>query len=676
MAKNSYESEKDHKHSANDPHEHKEKHNHDHEHGPSFFGEKTELYFAFLSGVCLAVGYAISRFNNENIIPLVFFIAAYFFGGFFAVIEAFENLKAKKFAIDTLMIVAAIGAAVLGEWPEGALLLVLFSLGHSLEHYAMGKAKKAIEALAELAPKTAHVIKDGQVSEVKVDELKIGDVVLIKPNERVPVDGVVVKGSSSVNQAPVTGESVPVDKVAISDFRGAKVKAGAENKVFAGTINGSGVIEVEVTKLSTDSTLARVAKMVAEAQAEASPTQEFTKKFERFFVPAVLLGVVLLLFAFLIIPESFSVSFYRAMAVLVAASPCALAISTPSAVLSGIARAGRGGVLIKGGAALENLGKVEGIAFDKTGTLTEGKPVVTDVIALDNYDEKTLLLLSSAVEAQSDHPLAQAVVNAAKSKFPDAKMAQVSDVKSIIGKGITAIVEGDLVRIGKLSLFENAGSDMLPENLKLSVNKLQNEGRTIIIVQQGNKFAGVLGIMDSPRRSAKETLSQLRKLGVGRLIMLSGDNQKVAQAIAKEIGLTDAIGELMPEEKVTQIKKLRSDLKVVAMVGDGVNDAPAMASATVGVAMGAAGSEVALETADVALMTDDLAHLVFAVGLSRKASIIIKQNLWVSLGMVAILIPSTILGLGIGPAVALHEGSTLVVVFNALRLLAYKNSTT
>lgn len=674
MEKNFHEPEKGHEHSANDPHEHEEKHNHAHEHGPSFFGEKTELYFAILSGLCLAVGYAISRIRNESIVPLLFFIAAYFFGGFFAVIEVLENLKAKKFAIDTLMIVAAIGAAILGEWPEGALLLVLFSLGHALEHYAMGKAKKAIEALAELAPKTAHLIKDGKVSELKVDELKIGDIVLIKPNERIPVDGIVVKGTSSVNQSPVTGESLPVDKTAISYVGGAKIKVGSEHKVFAGTINGSGVMEVEVTKLSMDSTLARVVKMVAEAQAEASPTQEFTKEFERYFVPAVLIGVVLLLFAFLVIPEPFSVSFYRAMAVLVAASPCALAISTPSAVLSGIARAGRGGVLIKGGAALENLGKVEGIAFDKTGTLTEGKPIVTDIIPLDKYDEKTILMLSAAVEAQSDHPLAQAVVSAAKSKFPDVKMAEVSNVKSITGKGITAVVEGELVRIGKLSLFDDTGSEALPENLKLSVNKLQNEGRTIMIVQQGKKFVGVLGIMDSPRKSAKNTLSQLRKLGVSRLIMLSGDNQKVAQAIAKEIGLTDAVGELMPEEKVTQIKKLRNDLKVVAMVGDGVNDAPAMASATVGVAMGAAGSEVALETADVALMTDDLAHLVFAVGLSRKASSIIKQNLWVSLGMVAILIPSTILGLGIGPAVALHEGSTILVVFNALRLLAYKNS--
>ncbi len=655
-------------------HNKKHDHDHDHDHGPSFFGEKTELYFAILAGISLGLGYVISKSATTSLIPMIFYVLTYFFGGFFAVLEAFENLKQKKFAIDTLMIVAAVGAAFLGEWPEGGLLLALFSLGHSLEHYAMGRAKKAIEALAELAPKFAHVIKNGETVEVSVDQLAVGDIVLVKPNERIPVDGIIIKGSSAVNQAPVTGESVPVDKIAVTDGMATNSKTSAQHMVFAGTINGTGTLEVKVTKLSSETTLARVAKMVADAQAEASPTQEFTKKFERYFVPSVLLGVVLLLFAFLIIPETFSVSFYRAMAVLVAASPCALAISTPSAVLSGIARSGRGGVLIKGGAALENLGKVEAIAFDKTGTLTEGKPIVTDVVCLDQFDEKQFLSIAAAVESQSDHPLAAAVVNAAKFKFPTGQIPKAVNVKSITGKGIRAEVGGETVFIGKPSLFDDQlGTPALPESLKATVAKLQENGRTIMVLLKGDKYVGVIGIMDSPRKSAKDTLSQLRKLGVQRLIMLSGDNQKVAQAIAKEIGLTDAVGELMPEEKVTQIKKLRNDLKVVAMVGDGVNDAPAMASATVGIAMGAAGSEVALETADVALMTDDLAHLVFAVGLSRKASTIIKQNLWVSLGMVAILIPSTILGLGIGPAVALHEGSTIVVVFNALRLLAYRN---
>ena len=648
-----------------------------HTHDAQFFGERTELYFACAAAAFLGAGFFLSLSTDlDPLISVSFYVAAYFSGGFFAVLEAIENLRAKRFEIDTLMIVAAAGAAVLGEWGEGALLLVLFSLGHALEHYAMGRAKKAIEALAQLAPKTAQVLRDGVRLEVKVEELVIGDRVIIRPNERIPVDGILVQGSSAVNQAPVTGESIPVDKVAVLNIEEAVKtpdRVTSNSRIFAGTINGSGALEVAVTKLSSDTTLARVARMVADAQAEASPTQQFTKKFEKYFVPAILAGVILLLFSFLIVSEPFSASFYRAMAVLVAASPCALAISTPSAVLSGIARAGRAGVLIKGGAALENLGKVRALAFDKTGTLTEGRPALTDVISTNGFNEKSLLRLAAAVEVESDHPLARAVVEGAKRKFPDENIPQAKDVESLTGRGIRAQVEGKKILIGKPAIFEDGSvTTKFTEDFRKCIDDLREKGRTLIVVQSDDAIAGVLGIMDAPRKSAAVALAQMKDLGIEKLIMLSGDNQKVASAIAAQIGLTEAVGDLMPEDKVLTIKRLRKEYKIVAMVGDGVNDSPALASASVGIAMGAMGSDVALETADVALMTDDLSHLAFAVGLSRKASLIIRQNLWISLSVVAILIPATIFGLGIGPAVAMHEGSTIVVVFNALRLLAYK----
>ncbi len=478
---------------------------HDHEGG--ILGPNTELIFALSCGGLLACGYLIERFFvAPALLPFAFYLGAYAFGGFFTLREAIDNLRLKRFEIDTLMLVAAAGAAALGAWAEGALLLFLFSLGHALEHYAMGRAKRAIEALAELAPRTALVRRGGDLREVPVEELAIGDVVVVKPDARLPADGFVVAGESSVNQAPVTGESIPADKQAVADVAAARAnpdRIEAAHRVFAGTINGSGAIEIEVTRKSTDSALAKVVRMVSEAETQKSPTQRFTEKFERVFVPGVLALAVLLLFAWVVVDEPFRDSFYRAMAVLVAASPCALAIATPSAVLSGVARAARGGVLVKGGGPLENLGSLS--------------------------------------------------------------------------------------------------------------------------------------------------------------------------AIARQVGLDEAWGDLMPEDKVEAIKKLRAEEKV-AMVGDGVNDAPAMANATVGIVMGAVGSDVAMETADVALMADDLANLPFAVGLSRTTRSVILQNVFVSLGVVALLVPATIFGLGIGPAVAVHEGSTLLVVFNALRLLGYRDN--
>ncbi len=653
---------------------------HDHAHG-GIFGPKSELIFAILCGVFLLVGWLIETFADLNEwISLGCYVAAYMFGGYYTVTEAIEKIRAGKFEIDFLMIVAAAGAASLGAWAEGALLLFLFSIGHALEGYAMGKAKRAIEALSELAPRTARVRRDGTETEVPVEELVVGDIVVIKPDERVPADGLVIAGESSVNQAPITGESVPVDKRPVDDVDAAAAdpeSLSAEYRAFAGTINQSGSIEIQVTKTAAENTLARVVTMVSEAETRVSPTQKFTKKFERYFVPSVIIGVVLLMFAPLVIDESFSDSFYRAMAVLVAASPCALAIATPSAVLSGVARAARGGILVKGGGPLESLGSIDAIAFDKTGTLTEGEPKVTDVRTADGVDESELLRFAIAVEDLSKHPLAKAVVRDGKKKLGEGEsgsqgdIPEATDLKSITGRGIQATVEGDLVHIGKDDLFTEVDAPPLPNSVRSIVESLEQNGRTTMIVRRGDRYLGVIGLMDTPREASKRTIAKLRELGIQRMIMISGDNQQVADAVAKEVGLDEAWGDLMPDDKVAEIKKLQSE-GGVAMVGDGVNDAPAMASASVGIAMGAAGSDVALETADVALMADNLDHLPLAIGLSRATRRIIRQNLWMSLGMVAFLVPATILGLNIGPAVALHEGSTLVVVFNALRLLAYK----
>lgn len=650
-------------------------HDAEHTHG-GVFGQKTELVFVALCGITLLTGWLLQTFSSTpSWMAQSFLVAAYFFGGWFTFREALAHVREGKFEIDTLMLVSAAGAAMLGEWAEGALLLFLFSLGHALEAYAMGRAKRAIESLADLAPATANVIRDGEISEVPVDALKTGDVVLIRPNERLSADGLVIKGESTVDQAPITGESVPVDKSPVADIDRAASNAeaaDASHRVFAGSVNGNGALHVYVTKLSGESTLARVVSMVRDAQTNQSPTQQFTDRFARVFTPAVLIGAVLVLVVGLLIDAEKGASFYRMFAFLVAASPCALAIATPSAVLSGIARAARGGVLIKGGGPLENLGRLRAIAFDKTGTLTEGKPRLVDVVPYRGADELELLRVAIAVESLSDHPLAAAVVRAHKSLIPNTPIPQASDLRSLIGRGVQAQVEGQATYIGKDDLFDEIDGPGLPDDLRTRVEALETNGRTTMIVRHGDRYLGVIGLMDTPRASAADVIAQLRTIGIERMVMISGDNQRVANAVAQEVGLDEARGDLMPDDKVDTIKRLRKDA-AVAMVGDGVNDAPAMANASVGIAMGAAGSDVALETADVALMSDDLRHLPFAVGLSRASSRIIRQNLWFSLGMVAILVPSTLFGLSIGAAVLMHEGSTVLVVFNALRLLVYRS---
>jgi len=672
-----YESEQSGVHAHNHEHKEGEVHHHDeegHSHG-GIFGEKTELIFAIICGVFLALGFGLSFVNGlPTYIPIIAYGIAYLFGGFYTTKEAVQGISKGDFEIDFLMLVAAIGAAVLGQWAEGALLLFLFSLGHSLEHYAMDKAKKSIAALTALAPKTALLKRGNELSEVKIETLKTGDVILVKPNSKIAADGVVIGGNSSVNQAPITGESIPVDKEPVENTELSieeAEKLDAKHRVFAGSINGGENLEIKVTRVAADSTIARLVKLVNEAQTQKSPTQNFTDKLEKYYVPSVLILVGLLLLAFLVIDEPFSASFYRAMAVLVAASPCALAISTPSAVLSGVARAARGGVLVKGGKPLEELGSLTAIAFDKTGTLTEGKPKLTGIYPLNNLSEEQVLPIVIAVEKLSDHPLAAAVVKGATEKLGK-EVEPASHLEAIAGRGVKADYKGSTVRIGNKEMFSEGGST-LPDEIRRQVEDLEGKGNTTMIAKQDENFIAIITLLDVPRADAKETLAQLKEKGIRKMIMLTGDNSKVAQAIAKEIGITDAWGNLLPEQKVEAIEKLRREEGKVAMVGDGVNDAPAMAKSTVGIAMGAAGSDVALETADIALMADKLENLPFAIGLSRKAHGIIRQNVLISLGMVVILIPLTILGIAeMGPAVIGHEGSTIVVVFNALRLLAYK----
>ena len=443
--------------------------------------------------------------------------------------DAVQSLRTKRFDIDTLMLVAAAGAAALGDWAEGALLLFLFSFGHALEHSAMDRARRAIEALAELAPKTALVRRDGAEVEVPVQELLRGDEVIVKPGQRLPADGKVVEGNSAVDQSPVTGESVPVDK-------------GPRDAVFAGTVNGEGVLRVEVTKLATESTLARMMRLVSDAQTQKSPTEQFTDRLERVFVRAVLVGAGLLIAVPPLIGFPFADAFYRAMAVLVAASPCALAIGTPAAILSAVARAAQSGVLIKGGAHLENLGGLTAIAFDKTGTITEGKPRLTDIVVF-GATENEVLALAAALESRSGHPLAQTIVAAARGR--GLRWEEPEDVEAVTGKGIRAALGAQRIEIGNLKLF--AGEAVSVE-MAAQVERLESAGRTTMLVRADRHFAGVIGLMDIPRPGVAEMLAELRSLGVAKTVMLSGDNERVARAVGQAVGLEDVRANLLPED--------------------------------------------------------------------------------------------------------------------------------
>ena len=624
----------------------------------SWYKENREIVFSLTAGLLLIIGWlGETFFGLPAWIATTLYIGGYVFGGWDISQHAWHAIKEKHFDTDLLMVMAALGAAFLGEFAEGALLLFLFSLGHALEERALDRARAAVRALADLAPKTALVRRDGKEQELPVESLQLEDVVIVRPGVRIPVDGVILIGNSGVDQASVTGESLPVDKV-------------PGDQVFASTVNGEGALEVKVTRLAKDSTLARVMKMVEEAQAQKSPTQQTVEKFERVFVPAVLIVTALVIIVPPMFGFPFHESFLRAMSLLVAASPCALALGTPATILAGVAQAARNGVLVKGGAHLENLGRLKAIAFDKTGTVTHGRPEVTDLVVFPDsgWKEDDVVSLVAGAESRSAHPLAQAVVRSAQS-LP---VSVMDEVESLTGRGLRAISNGKTIWIGNRKLMDEA-MVTIPSDALQKADALQQSGKTLMWIAEDKTVIGLIALADTLRHEAAPTMKALKQTGVAHTIMLTGDNTRSASAIAKEIGLTEYRADLMPEDKLTVIRDLVREYGQVAMIGDGVNDAPALANATVGIAMGGAGTDVALETADVALMQDDLRRIPLFIALSRKTSRVLKQNITLSIGIKVVFLALNFTGLAtLWMAVFADMGASLIVVFNGLRLLRTK----
>jgi Cd2+/Zn2+-exporting ATPase len=575
-------------------------------------------------------------------------IIAYVAGGFYGARGALHALiHERTLEIDALMVLAALGAASIGHWEEGALLLFLFSLSGVLQDYAFNRSRSAIKALFKLYPEDATVQRGGAWQTVPVAALHLDDVVRIVPGERVPVDGVVVSGASAIDQAPITGESVPVDK-SVGDV------------VFAGTLNQHGALEVRVTKLATESTLSRIITLVEQAQGNQAPTQRFLAAFERRYA----LFIVAFTLAFIVAQPLFGWAtladgFYRAMVLMTVASPCALVISVPASFIAAIAAGARRGVLFKGGAALENLAGVRAIAFDKTGTLTSGQPSLTDLYPADGISEADLLGIAASVEALSEHPLARAVVRAATQR--GLTVQPVTDFSAQVGLGVTATLDGQTVQVGRPSALGG-----LPEGLAAQVEMLQTAGKTVMGVTRAGRWLGVLAVADTLRPESVEAVRALQRRGIVA-VLLTGDHPAVAERIAAQVGITEVRAGLMPEDKAEHIAALRARYGAVAMVGDGVNDAPALANATVGIAMGAAGSDVALETADVVLMGDQLENLARAIHLSQKARRVVYQNIAFSFAVIAVLILGTFaIDLPLPVGVFGHEGSTVAVVLNGL----------
>jgi Cd2+/Zn2+-exporting ATPase len=619
-----------------------------------------ELVEAGVAAAALLAGWLLQRGEAPALAWGAAYGVSFAVAGWEPTLDGLRQLARGRLDIDFLMIAAAAGAAVIGEFAEGAMLLVLFALGHGLEHYAMGQARQAIRALGRLTPTAAWVRRGADFAEVPVGEVAAGDVVRVRPSERVPMDGTVASGASSIDQSPITGESVPVEKA-------------AGDTVFAGTLNGDGLLEVRVTRVAADSTVARMIRLVEEAQGQKSVTQRYAERFTRVYVPCVIVATALMA----IVPPTlgwlgWGESFLRAMTLLVGASPCALAISTPAAVLAGVARAARSGVLIKGGAHLESLGTVACFAMDKTGTLTVGRPAVRRIVAFAGADDAAVLRAAAALEDHSTHPLAHAVLAEARRRsvaFPVA-----ADTQAVRGKGMSGTVDGARVHLGALRMFDGAGDVPAPtEEARAAVASLEREACTAMLVAADGRFLGAIGLIDGPRPEAAEAVAALHAMGVRPVVMLTGDNPEVGQAIGRLVGVDDVHASLMPERKIEEVRSLAARHGAVAMVGDGMNDAPALAAATVGIAMGKSGTDVALEAADVALMSDDLMRLPFAVGVSRASRAIVRQNVAISMGMVFLLIPLAVAGaVPIWLAVIMHEGSTVAVVLNSLRLLVYR----
>jgi heavy metal translocating P-type ATPase len=607
---------------------------------------------ALMAGVLAGVGFVLAHagFISEQV-ELAFYFVAIPLGGYHWAREAVEELFTEgEIGIDLLMLAATVGSGLLGLWDEAAFLVFLYGAAEGLEEYTYARTRSAIRALLDLAPKEAHLLREGQEVTIAAEELRPGDRFLVRPGESIPTDGTVKSGTSSLDESALTGESIPVDK-----------EPGM--LVFAGTLNLQGALGVEATAAFQDNTLAKIIHLVEEAQERKGKTQQWIERFGRRYSPVVL-GTSLL---FLVIPWVLGLPYgewaVRAVVLLVAAAPCALVMSMPVAMAAGIGSAGRQGILIKGGAHLEHLGAIRTIAFDKTGTLTQGVPMVTDVVPFTGSPEE-LLALAAGVEYASAHPLARAIVDRARSQgvIP----AEVRDFESLTGTGAKALVEQTVWHVGKLDLFKKLGA-RLGKN-EDTVKQFQAQGKTVVLVGNGDNVRGLLALQDRIRPAMKDVIRELHTMGV-RVVMLTGDHALAAEAVARALDIDDVRANLSPEDKVRVVQELEQRFGAVLMVGDGINDAPALAAATCGMAMGAIGSDAAIEAADIALMSEDLGKVAHALRLGRRVRRISRQNIVFSLILLAILIPSALLGvLSVGAAVFIHEVSELLAVANGLRV--------
>ncbi|HHQ1159127.1 TPA: heavy metal translocating P-type ATPase [Listeria innocua] len=589
--------------------------------------------------------------GEDHLLTKALYILAIIIGGFDLFKEGFSDLIKLDFSMESLMTIAIIGAAFIGEWAEGSIVVILFAISEALERFSMDKARQSIRSLMDIAPKEALIRRNNVEQLVSVDKIDIDDIMIIKPGQKIAMDGLVINGHSSVNQAAITGESVPVEKQ-------------LDDEVFAGTLNEEGVLEVKVTKKVTDTTIAKIIHLVEEAQGERAPAQAFVDKFAKYYTPFIIIMALLIV----VVPPLFfggdwNKWLYQGLSILVVGCPCSLVISTPVSIVSAIGNAAKNGVLVKGGVYLEEIGHLRAIAFDKTGTLTKGKPVVTDFIATSSETDINYLSIISSLESLSQHPLASAILNEADKTNVDYKSIQIEDFQSITGKGLTGIHQNIRYYIGSPKLF--SASVIEETAVKVQYRQFQEQGKTAMYFGTDEQILGVIAVADEVRDSSAAVISELHKLSIEHTIMLTGDNTKTAESIGKQLGVTEIKGDLMPQEKLDSIKALRTTYNKVAMVGDGINDAPALAASTVGIAMGGAGTDTALETADVALMGDDLQKLPFIVRLSRQTLKVIKQNITFSLGIKLLALLLVIPGwLTLWIAIVADMGATLLVTLN------------
>ncbi len=588
--------------------------------------------------------------------------AAYVIGGYESAREGLTTLfREKELDVDLLMIVAALGAAGLGLWRreyylivDGAVLILIFASSGAIEGYAMQRTERSIKSLM-MTTDTARVLVNGQEKIIPISELKIGNQVLVKPGELIPTDGLIIEGYSTLNQASITGESMPIEKT-------------LGDEVFAGTINGNGVLRLKVHQPPESSLIQRVIRLVEQAQTQTPPSQQFVERFERLYARIIVLtGLMLVILPPFLFGWSWENTIYRALIFLVVASPCALMAAIMPTLLSGIANGARQGILFKNGAQLEMIGRVKAIAFDKTGTLTTGKPQVVKIIPVENQTETLLLQVAAALESLSEHPIGEAIVLAAKAKH--IKWCEAVNVQAKTGRGIIGVINNKQAVVGKAA-FVQEQTNTFSSNLMHHYQQLEREGKTVVWVAYAGELVGIIAVADTVRPEAAQAISQLRKLGIEQIVMLTGDNERTARSIALDVGVDEVYAELLPEDKVNVIKYLQKQYKTVAMVGDGINDAPALAQASVGIAMGIAGSDVALETADIVLMADRLEKLSHAIGLGRRSQVVVKQNIAIALGSVFLLLIANFLGNITMPlGVIGHEGSTVIVTLSGLRLL-------